>query len=174
MSRLLVTLLLAACTPRGSSSPIANTKEPGPGTPCDGDVCVLPDVAMTALGRLEFSRADLADKVVVVHFWATWAQTSKPDSVTLMKAWERFRQRSVIFFGVFTSDDSEERLRDFLIDYPIQYSLVRATPAIMAAYNHPDMIPMTYVFGRDGARVMHHVGTLDEKELMSLLEQVAR
>jgi peroxiredoxin len=170
----IVLLLLSSCS-RGPSAPVITNKQAAPAAPpCDGPVCVLPDVTLTTDANLDHSRADLANDVVIVHFWATWAKTSAADFATLTNAWERFRERNVVVFGIFTSEDSEAQLRDFLLDHPIQYPLVRATPAIMSAYNYPDKIPTTFVFGRGGARVMHHVGALEEEALMSLLEQVTR
>ncbi len=166
-----VVLLLAGCARNASPQEpvLANTRT----KPCDR-VCVFPEIAMTDLADITHTRESLGGHVVVVHFWATWAKPSHTDLRVLHGMWDRYRQRDVVFISVVTSEDSDDELRTFLVDNPVLYPLVRATPAILAAFNYPTMIPVTFVFGRDGSRDAYHVGTLREDELASLLDLLTR
>lgn len=175
MRGLLVLVLVGACGGRTSATSepaLANTQS---APRCEGEVCVMPAEPLVDELGIEHSRPSHAGDVVVVHFWATWAKASLADLPQMIGAWQTWHTRDVVFLGVLTTTATDDELRAVLEEYPLKYSLVRApTREALLAYDYPTSVPQTFVFGRDGARVMHRVGALAESELERVLQSVAR
>jgi cytochrome c biogenesis protein CcmG, thiol:disulfide interchange protein DsbE len=60
-------------------------------------------------GADSVSLTGLAGKVVVVNFWASWCLACQAQHPALVRAWDRYRNRGVVFVGV-----NDELLREQL------------------------------------------------------------
>ena len=81
----------------------------------------------------------------------------------------------VEFIGVLTSDEARDKeLATFKVDHQVIFPVVDDTPAVMAAFEHPDSVPTTFIYDRSGARVAKHVGTYSEAELTAILDKLVK
>ncbi len=98
---------------------------------------------------------DLAGKVVVLNFWASWCIPCEQEADELEAAWQYYRDRDdVIFLGVAWSDmdiKAKQYLDEFGITYPNGPDL---ETRISQAFRIRG-VPETYIIGKDG--VMSHV-----------------
>lgn len=112
----------------------------------------------------------LRGKVVFLNFWASWCVPCRAEARVLEAAWQKYKDRDVIFVGA-NIQDSEPDARAFLQEFGVSYA------------NGPDAsrkigvdygvwgIPETFVIGRDGRITYKHVGALGWQTLTAKLDE---
>jgi thiol-disulfide isomerase/thioredoxin len=172
--KLLLALLLfaGAC---GKSEPSKNDHGGGsavagkPGAKCQGDKC-LPDVKYVDTIGKAYTPENLAGKVVVVNFWATWCRPCLKEIPDLSKVQERYKDKGLVILGLMTDSPDSQQLLNFQSDNEMTYPVVRVNSDILVSYNYPENLPTTFVFDRTGKQVFSHVGAVSEAKLVELLE----
>lgn len=110
-----------------------------------------PDFTLTTFDDQQITYADLAGKVVVINFWASWCKPCEQEAADLETAWRTYSQRGedVIFLGVDYVDTEPEALAylaKFSITYPNGPDL---GTRISQAYRTQG-VPETYIIDRQG------------------------
>jgi cytochrome c biogenesis protein CcmG/thiol:disulfide interchange protein DsbE len=81
-----------------------------------------PAFILTTFGNEEIDYADLAGKVIVINFWASWCKPCEQEAADLQTAWEEYAPTGdVVFLGVdYVDTETEARayLEKFGITYP--------------------------------------------------------
>ncbi len=135
-----------------------------------GQVC-LPDLTYVDTTGRAYTKKDLAGKVVVVNFWATWCKPCLKEIPDFSRAYERYKDRGVLVLGILASDNpDEDTLLNFASDNEMTYPIVRATSDILVAYKYPEGLPTTFVFDRGGRQAYHHMGPMEESAIARVLE----
>jgi thiol-disulfide isomerase/thioredoxin len=132
----------------------------------------LPEVNYTDTTGAAYKREQLAGKVVLVNFWATWCHPCQSEIPALSKAYDKYKAKGVVFLGVMMDNVDSQQLLNFQSDYEMTYPVVRSNSDLMVSYNYPDALPTTFVYDRSGKQVYNRVGPLRESELDSLLGQL--
>ena len=156
------------------------TKDGGirPGVPLASAGCAkgatdcLPDVNYVDTAGVAYKRDTLLGKVVLVNFWATWCHPCQKEIPDLSRAYDKYKAKGVVFFGVMTDSPDNQQLLNFQSDNDMTYPVVRANSDLMMSFKYPDALPTTFVFDRRGKQVYSHVGPLRESDLDSLLGQL--
>ena len=100
--------------------------------------------------------ADLAGRVVVVNFWATWCPPCRLEMPSLQKLHERRGGDGVVVLGFSTDVGADAGVSAFLEERGITYPVGKATAAHHRAFGGIPGIPTTFVLDRQG-RVRHRV-----------------
>jgi cytochrome c biogenesis protein CcmG/thiol:disulfide interchange protein DsbE len=83
---------------------------------------VAPNFSLTTFNGEEIRTADLAGKVVVINFWASWCKPCEQEAADLEAAWQQYKPSGeVVFLGVDYVDTETEALAyldKFNITYP--------------------------------------------------------
>jgi len=132
----------------------------------------LPEVNYTDTAGVAYKRDQLAGKVVLVNFWATWCHPCQSEIPALSKVYDKYKAKGVVFLGVMTDNVDSQRLLNFQSDYEMSYPVVRANSDLMVSFNYPDALPTTFVYDKGGKQVFSHVGPVREADLDSLLGQL--
>jgi thiol-disulfide isomerase/thioredoxin len=136
-----LTVLAWAASPR-SHRPIFSPDEPGLWLPI-----------IDAAGWLNGPpprQQDLLGKVVVVEVWASWCGPCREKMPHMVKLYEDYASRGVIFLGLTGEEEQElvevkKAIDQFGIKWPNGWG---ATPTIQAL--EAEMLPTLYIFGADG------------------------
>jgi peroxiredoxin len=99
---------------------------------------------------------DLAGRVVVLNFWATWCAPCRLEMPTLQALYERSDSAEVVVLGLSTDVGSTDPIREFLDERDITYPVGRATQAHRTAFGGIAGIPTTFIIGPDGV-IEHRV-----------------
>lgn len=82
----------------------------------------VPEITLTTFDGEVITSEDLAGKVVVLNFWASWCKPCEQEAAELEQAWQMYKGGDqVIFLGVdWTDTEPEARayLEKFNISYP--------------------------------------------------------
>ncbi|MEO7095227.1 MAG: redoxin domain-containing protein [Polyangiales bacterium] len=134
-----------------------------------GERDCLPDVNYVDTNGKAYTQADLAGKVVVVNFWATWCKPCQKEIPDLSKAYDKYKANGVVMLGVMTDSPDNNQLLNFQSDFEMSYPVVRANSDILVSYSYPEALPTTFIFDRGGKQVFSHVGPLHQEKLEQVL-----
>jgi cytochrome c biogenesis protein CcmG/thiol:disulfide interchange protein DsbE len=132
-----------------------------------------PDFTLTTFDGAEISLSALRGKPVVINFWASWCPPCREEAPLLERTWRAFKDQGVVFLGVNIQDreqDARKYIQEFDITYP---NGPDPTGEISIDYGVSG-IPVTFFISRDGQIVRRWVGAINERVLISAIEEILR
>jgi peroxiredoxin len=93
--------------------------------------------------------SDLAGKIVVLDFWATWCGPCKQATEELESLHRKFRDRGVVVIGISVDKggDAAEKVKEFAKRQGMTYLLLMDDGTAKTAYQ-ANVIPATFVLDR--------------------------
>ena len=132
----------------------------------------VPAFAIPGLDGKIISTADWRGKVVLVNFWATWCGPCRAEIPALVELQARYRGRLLVI-GVSVDEGPPADVRQFALNYHINYPVVIADDKLEADYGGIRSVPSTFIINTSGGIVQEHRGMLNpdasEQEVRSLL-----
>jgi cytochrome c biogenesis protein CcmG/thiol:disulfide interchange protein DsbE len=122
-----------------------------------------PDFPIPTMDGRTIKLSDYRGKVLVIDFWATWCPPCQAETPELVKVAREDGPKGVEVVGLHIDDrgrSSPEKIRGFISQYQIPYTVGMATDDVFVAYlgREDDTIPQTLVYNRDGKLIAHFVG----------------
>ena len=119
----------------------------------------VPELTMTTLDGKTITSKDLAGKVVIYNFWATWCVPCRTEIPDLIKLQTQYKDHLVII-GVLSEDEPGPNVSRFASDYKMNYAIVPETPELTAAFTGIYALPTTFMVAPDGRIMQKHVGQI--------------
>lgn len=135
----------------------------------------LPVIAGTPL-----SRDALANKVVVISFFASWCPPCHVEFKHLNDLSAAYRDDDVVIIAINRFEhvgrfhDDGTRLKRFLARYDPAFTVVEGDQAIAARMGDVARIPTVLVFGRDGRPFLHFIHAKGARKMNPSAEEVDR
>src|SRR5262249_12305822 len=115
--------------------------------------------AMTDLDGRTIAQADLAGKVVLVNFWATWCGPCREEVPELIALKEKYRGKLLII-GISQDSEPPATVKAFAQARGMNYPVVMDTDALDNLFPGVSALPTTFLVDREGRVVKKHVGML--------------
>jgi thiol-disulfide isomerase/thioredoxin len=113
-----------------------------------GEVSALPDLSFTDLDGKTIAKGDLAGRVVLVDFWATWCPPCRGTLAWLGQVKRQYGDRVAILTLAVESDEADVRKLAATLNLPLRW--VMRTPAMLRAFGDVSALPTLLVFDRQG------------------------
>ena len=124
----------------------------------------IPDLTMTTLDGKTITTKELAGKVVIFNFWATWCAPCRAEIPDLVKLQEQYKDQLVII-GVLSEDDPGPHVSRFAADYKINYPIVPETKELSATFTGIYALPTTFMVGPDLKMMQKHIGQIRPSQI---------
>ncbi len=132
-----------------------------------------PSFTLPLFGGGTIKTEDLRGKVVFLNFWAAWCPPCRAEATTLEAAWQRYKDREVVFLGI-DIQDTEQDARAFLKQFGITYLNARDASGKVAIEYGVWGIPETYFIDRKGRITYKQVGALGWPIITAKLDEALR
>jgi thiol-disulfide isomerase/thioredoxin len=119
----------------------------------------IPDLTLTTLDGKTITSKDLAGKVVIFNFWATWCAPCRAEIPDLVKLQDQYKDHLVII-GVLSEDEPGPHVSRFADDYKMNYAIVPETKELLATFTGIYALPTTFMVGPDGRMMQKHIGQI--------------
>jgi thiol:disulfide interchange protein DsbD len=123
-----------------------------------------------SLTALDGKPVDLAGKVTVVNFWATWCVPCIQEIPGFNKLHRDYTPKGVTVVGVAMDEEGAARVKPFLAKHPMEYTVALGNDALKQEYKTDDGLPITVVFDRSGKEIKRFTGYLSEPDLLAAVQ----
>ena len=125
-----------------------------------GSMGPAPAWDLPQIGADRLSSADLAGKIVVIDFWATWCPPCRAEIPGYVELQEAFGDKGVVFVGISLDQGAgaDVKVQKFIEEFKINYPIVMGDMEIVEAFGGVVSIPTTFVVDREGQIVRRKVG----------------
>ena len=128
----------------------------------------FPDLAAAGL---EGTVPDLAGKVVIIDFWASWCGPCKKAMPLLAELQKQYGEKGVVVVGV-SVDEVRSDMEAYLKKNPMPFAILRDPKGKLAEQLSMQGVPTSYVVGQDGKIRAVHRGFDGEKTRAKYLVQL--
>ncbi len=111
----------------------------------------------------------LDGKVVMINFWATWCHPCQSEVPNLTRAYQKYKQKGFVLFGIMTDDVDNPGLERFAKAHHLDYPVIRVDGSLLEAFGYPDRLPTTFIYDRHGKLRVNRLGALRDADLEQIL-----
>jgi thiol-disulfide isomerase/thioredoxin len=114
------------------------------------------------------------DKILIVHFWATWCPPCVEEIPALSRFWDEYRSRDDVALYAISVDKDWKTIDDFLKKNPSAIPLFHDPNASTAKRFGSTQYPETYIVNRKGRVLLRVQGGVNwsDPEVRSRIEQL--
>jgi thiol-disulfide isomerase/thioredoxin len=113
-----------------------------------GEIAQFPAVTLKTLDDKTVTRADLAGKVVLAEFWATWCPPCRGTLGWLGEVKKRYGDRIVVLAIAVESEEPAVRELTRSLDLPLTWAM--GSPEVARAFGDISAVPTLFLFDRTG------------------------
>lgn len=132
-----------------------------------------PTFALTLFDGKTIRLQDFRGKAVFLNFWASWCPPCRAEARALEAAWQKNKEREVVFLGV-DIQDKEEEARAFLQEFGVTYMNGRDDSGKIAVDYGVWGIPETFFIDRQGRITYKHVGGIGMSTVEAKLDEALK
>lgn len=140
----------------------------------DADVASLFATRLPDVNGKETPLADIAGRVTIVNFWATWCTPCREEIPDFVRLQAEYADRGVRFVGIAAErvDKVPAFVREFGINYPILIGEFAAIELSRKLGDKAGALPYTIVLDADRKVVHRQLGVLSPAKLRDILAKL--
>lgn len=116
---------------------------------------------------------DLRGKAVFLNFWASWCVPCRTEAHDLEAAWQRVKDKNMLFLGVALQDSEKDSLA-FLKEFNITYPNGKDETGKIAVDYGTWGIPESFFIDPQGRITYKHVGGISSALVLAKIDEAAR
>jgi peroxiredoxin len=124
---------------------------------------------LTDLQGQTWTLRDLAGKVVLVNFWATWCPPCQKELPDLESLYERFKGQGFVILAI--SDEDEAKVKPFIAKKKLTYPVLLDRGRKVNDLFQVGGIPRSFVYDRGGKLVAESIDMRTQRQFLELLGQ---
>ncbi len=128
-----------------------------------GEIAALPPLDLKDIEGRRIESADLAGRVVIVEFWATWCPPCRSTLGWLGEVKQRYGDRLEVVTVAIESEEPEARKQAQSLKQAPR--VVMGTEALAASFGTISSVPTMFVFDREGKTAMVFYGAPEDLHL---------
>ncbi len=118
----------------------------------------VPPITLTTFDGKSMVTTQMAGKVIVINFWASWCLPCASEAADLQQAWLQYAAKGqVVFLGVDYVDTPSEA-KGYLSQYSVTYPTGPDVGTRIAQTFHIQGVPETYIIDRTGKLAYKEIG----------------
>jgi thiol-disulfide isomerase/thioredoxin len=125
-----------------------------------GEPTALPAFSLTDLEGRPIAREDLAGRVVLVEFWATWCPPCRGTLAWLGALARRHGDKLAVLAVAIESDEADVRKLTASLGLPLRWAM--GTPELARAFGDISAVPTLFVFDGEGKAAAAYFGAPPE------------
>ncbi len=122
--------------------------------------------------KLEGPLPDLAGKVVIVDFFASWCGPCKDSFPVMQELHEKFSNQGLVIVAV-NLDKKAQDMKTFLADHPVTFPVVRDGANALVKEVRIATMPSSFILDRTGKVRFLHRGFKGDKTREEYLKQIS-
>jgi len=117
--------------------------------------------------------ADLRGKAVFLNIWASWCPPCRAEAKELEAAWQKVKDKNMVFIGVALQDTDENSL-EFLKEFGVTYPNGKDESGKIGVDYGTWGIPESFFIDPQGRITYKHVGGIRAALVLSKIEEAAK
>ena len=132
---------------------------------------VAPAWTLKNLEGKPVSFAEFKGKVVVIDFWATWCGPCRTEIPGYIELQKKYGKDGLVVIGMSIDSIAAKEVAKFVKKNGMNYTVLMADDAVVAAFGNFTMIPTTFLINRDGRIIHQKSGMWDHAEYEALVKK---
>ena len=132
---------------------------------------VAPAWTLKNLEGKPVSFAEFKGKLVVIDFWATWCGPCRTEIPGYIELQKKYGKDGLVVIGMSIDSIAAKEVAKFVKKNGMNYTVLMADDAVVAAFGNFTMIPTTFLINRDGRIIHQKSGMWDHAEYEALVKK---
>lgn len=127
------------------------------------------DFTLTDISGMKWNLRQLAGKVVLVNFWATWCPPCRKELPDLESLYQRFGSQGFVILAI--SDEDAAKVKPFVAKENLTYPVLLDPGRKVNDLFHVFGIPKTFVYDRSGKMVAQAIDMRTQRQFLEMLKR---
>jgi len=125
---------------------------------------LAPDFSIKDITGKTITLSDYRGKVVILDFWDTWCPPCRRGIPDFIDLYNEYKDSGFVIIGLAFGREGEQKVKDFVKEYGMNYPVVVATQEVGEAYGPIRSIPTAFIISKKGEVMKRYVGLRPKSE----------